>query len=73
MLRGSPRYAAALNTGSNTHAFATALQRGGYATDPQYARKISAIADGIGQRTARNEISFKSASAPPITADSSVL
>ena len=44
LLRGSPRYAAALNTGSDTQAFAQALQRGGYATDPDYASKVVAVA-----------------------------
>jgi peptidoglycan hydrolase FlgJ len=44
MLRGNSRYAAALNTGTDTHAFASALQQGGYATDPNYAHKIASIA-----------------------------
>jgi flagellar protein FlgJ len=44
VLRGNSRYAAALNTGTNTQAFASALQQGGYATDPNYASKIAAIA-----------------------------
>lgn len=48
LLRGSPRYAAALGTGGDSGAFAEALQRGGYATDPDYARKLSAVADGVG-------------------------
>jgi len=47
VLRDNPRYAAALNTGSDTKAFAQALQRGGYATDPAYARKIAAIAQNL--------------------------
>jgi len=47
ILRNNPRYAAALNTGSDARAFATGLQRGGYATDPDYARKVSAIANNI--------------------------
>jgi peptidoglycan hydrolase FlgJ len=47
LLRGNPRYAAALNTGSDIHAFASALQKGGYATDPDYVHKISSIAHGI--------------------------
>ena len=45
LLRGS-RYAAALGTGTDTHRFASALQKAGYATDPSYAAKISAIANG---------------------------
>jgi peptidoglycan hydrolase FlgJ len=44
----SPRYAAARNTGGNVQAFAAALQQGGYATDPDYARKLSAIAAELG-------------------------
>lgn len=44
LLRTNPRFAAALNTGSNVNAFAAALQQGGYATDPNYARKVDAIA-----------------------------
>jgi flagellar protein FlgJ len=47
LLRNNPRYAAALNTGADTRAFATGLQRGGYATDPDYARKVSAVANNI--------------------------
>jgi flagellar protein FlgJ len=44
LLRSSPRYAAALGTGDDTAAFAKALQRGGYATDPDYAMKLTAVA-----------------------------
>ncbi|MET0291732.1 MAG: flagellar assembly peptidoglycan hydrolase FlgJ [Steroidobacteraceae bacterium] len=40
----NPRYAEALNTGSDTAAFAGALQRGGYATDPDYAKKLVDVA-----------------------------
>jgi peptidoglycan hydrolase FlgJ len=47
LLRRDPRYAAALNTGADVNAFATALQRGGYATDPEYARKVSAVAESV--------------------------
>jgi peptidoglycan hydrolase FlgJ len=48
LLRNNPRYSAALNTGSDVHAFAAGLQRGGYATDPQYANKIAAVANTVG-------------------------
>ena len=44
VLRGNPRYAAALGTGGDVQAFGSALQQGGYATDPAYARKLSAVA-----------------------------
>jgi flagellar protein FlgJ len=45
-LLSGPRYAAARGTGDDTHRFAQALQHAGYATDPSYAAKIAAIADG---------------------------
>jgi peptidoglycan hydrolase FlgJ len=54
LLRNNPRYAAALNTGSNAQAFAAGLQRGGYATDPDYARKVSAVANNISGHLAMN-------------------
>ena len=38
------RFAGVLNTGSDSAAFANALQAGGYATDPQYARKLQQVA-----------------------------
>ncbi|HEX4481944.1 MAG TPA: flagellar assembly peptidoglycan hydrolase FlgJ [Rudaea sp.] len=46
MLKTSPRYAAALGSGYDTQRFAGALQKAGYATDPNYASKISSIAHG---------------------------
>jgi flagellar protein FlgJ len=73
LLRSSPRYSAALNTGSNVHAFASALQRGGYATDPEYAGKVTAIAAAVGSRSAAMETSFKSASTLPINPNTGVL
>jgi flagellar protein FlgJ len=66
LIRDNPRYADAMNTGNDVHAFANALQRGGYATDPDYARKLVTVADEVRQRIAA--ISFKSGSAEPITA-----
>ena len=47
-----PRYAAALNAGSDVRQFAGALQHAGYATDPSYAAKIGAIAEGATMRRA---------------------
>jgi flagellar protein FlgJ len=61
ILRDSPRYAAALNTGNDTQAFATALQQGGYATDPRYALKVTAIAQDLA-----GTAGLKSAAAQPI-------
>jgi peptidoglycan hydrolase FlgJ len=62
VLRNNPRYADALNTGSDASAFASALQRGGYATDPAYARKLTAIA----QNLPIPATALKSSDAPPI-------
>jgi peptidoglycan hydrolase FlgJ len=66
LLRSSPRYSAALNTGNDTHAFASALQRGGYATDPDYANKITALAAHVSTRSASLPQPLKSASALPL-------
>ena len=43
LIRGNPRYADALGCGGDAAAFASALQRGGYATDPDYAGKLAAV------------------------------
>jgi flagellar protein FlgJ len=64
VLKDDPRYAAALNTGQDVRAFATALQKGGYATDPEYANKLVAVAGRLG--LAAPVTSFKSESAAPI-------
>jgi flagellar protein FlgJ len=69
LLSGSPRYAAALNTGTDVRAFATALQRGGYATDPRYADKVVAVAAQLDQL---NVTAFKSGGNSPIQAASTV-
>lgn len=45
-LLGNDRYAHARGTGNDTHRFASALQKAGYATDPRYAAKLTAIANG---------------------------
>lgn len=50
LLRSSPRYQAALNTGSDAQAYAQALARGGYATDPAYAAKLTGLARQIQSR-----------------------
>ncbi len=44
LLKGNPRYAAALGTGSDAEAFARGLAQGGYATDPDYVTKLTAVA-----------------------------
>ncbi len=77
LLKSNPRYASALNTGTNVHAFARALQRSGYATDPDYARKVSAVASDVAsaltapamlaQASSGSAEPLKLASAGPIT------
>ncbi len=47
LIGGSARYEKAVGTGSNVAAFASALQQGGYATDPNYARKLVAVANEV--------------------------
>jgi peptidoglycan hydrolase FlgJ len=51
LIRDSSRYAGARGAGDNVAAFASALQQGGYATDPNYAQKIAAVADEIRERS----------------------
>jgi flagellar protein FlgJ len=63
LLRDNPRYSGALNTGDDVRAFAGALQRGGYATDPAYADKIVSVAAEID----RYVNSFKSSGNAPLT------
>ena len=52
LLKDNPRYADALGKGDNIAGFAHALVRGGYATDPAYAAKITAIANSPQMRDA---------------------
>ncbi len=52
MIRNNPRYAQALGQGENIAGFAHALSRGGYATDPAYAAKLTAIANSPQMRQA---------------------
>lgn len=47
LLASNPRYRSALNTGSDARAYAEALVRGGYATDPGYADKLVRIASRL--------------------------
>ena len=69
LLRGNPRYSSALNTGANTQAFASALQRGGYSTDPTYASKLTAIAQNLDESPA----TLKSADARSINPTATIL
>jgi flagellar protein FlgJ len=44
MLIANPRFRGALGAGGDAHAFASGLAKGGYATDPAYAAKLSRLA-----------------------------
>jgi flagellar protein FlgJ len=44
MLIDNPRFRGALGAGANAQAFASGLAKGGYATDPAYAAKLSRLA-----------------------------
>jgi len=59
LLRGNPRFSAALGSGS-VPSFAGALQQAGYATDPDYAHKVTAVAGQVAS-------ALKLASAVPMT------
>jgi flagellar protein FlgJ len=52
LLRGSARYAGALGAGSDVQAFGSGLQRGGYATDPDYVNKLVATVATLRQMRA---------------------
>lgn len=47
MLRNNPRYAPVVQKGQGAHAAAQALQRAGYATDPNYADKLVKVMNHI--------------------------
>lgn len=65
LLRGSPRYAAALEAGGDPARYAEALQAAGYATDPDYAAKLRAILASEPIAAARSAL--KDPDAGPIT------
>lgn len=43
LMKNNPRYEKVLATGTNSSAYADALQSAGYATDPHYAKKIKSL------------------------------
>jgi flagellar protein FlgJ len=65
LLSGSPRYAGALQQGDDVAGFGRALYHAGYATDPGYADKLTAIADSDTMREAL--ASLKDRMSPPTT------
>jgi flagellar protein FlgJ len=63
LLKRSPRYVEALRAGDDTAAFARGLARGGYATDPDYVSKLTAVAARI---EAALPAALKNAADPPM-------
>jgi peptidoglycan hydrolase FlgJ len=53
LIGNNARYQNAVGTGENVAAFASALQQGGYATDPNYARKLMAVANELRSITSK--------------------
>ncbi len=49
-LRNNPRYQSALDTVSDARGFISELARAGYATDPNYANKVTALFESLSER-----------------------
>lgn len=58
-LQQNPRYREALEVGADPHAFAQALQRAGYATDPAYAEKLSQLIDDERLTSAMSRVAWR--------------
>lgn len=69
LLQRGSHYSSALGTGDDVSAFAGALARGGYATDPAYAQKLQATAASVkALRSAANVAPpLKISAGPPTT------
>jgi flagellar protein FlgJ len=71
LLQTNPRFSGALGSGTNVASFAAALQQGGYATDPDYAHKVTAVAGQVlatlGQDSHAASPALKLAGAVPMT------
>lgn len=69
LIGNNPRYENARGAGGDVTTFASALQEGGYATDPNYAQKIVAVADEVRALTNNpsSDDSLKFASLSPTT------
>lgn len=58
LVMGDPRYAEALARGDDVAGFAQALQEAGYATDPDYARKLATLANSEQMRAALDGLEY---------------
>jgi flagellar protein FlgJ len=76
LIGNNPRYENARGTGRDIASFAAALQEGGYATDPQYASKIVAVANQLRSvtqpRSVNERAEFKIADARPLNSSEEV-
>jgi flagellar protein FlgJ len=61
LIRNNPRYENALGTGNDVASFASALQQGGYATDPAYANKIVNVAKELRELSNRTDHDVRNA------------
>jgi flagellar protein FlgJ len=48
MISSNPRYQNVLNNLSNINSYADAMAKAGYATDPEYAKKLASVIKKIG-------------------------
>ncbi len=60
LINTSPRYAQAKEQTSSAFAFASGLQKAGYATDPQYAAKLSRAIETTQRLQARTQVASQS-------------
>jgi len=72
LLQSNARFRAAIGSGASVQSFAAALQRGGYATDPDYAHKVTTVAGQVlatltGGATAAGSAALKFVGAAPMT------
>ena len=63
LMKNNPRYQQVLDAGTNSSAYADALQSAGYATDPHYAKKIKQLLNSdalksLGRLTSGNHLSM---------------
>lgn len=57
-IRGNPRYQKALQHGYDAEAYARELQQAGYATDPDYARKINRVRNSALLQSKLSELNY---------------
>jgi flagellar protein FlgJ len=72
LLQSNPRFSTALGSGASVQSFAAALQQGGYATDPDYAHKVTTVAGQVlatltGGAAAAGSAALKFVGAAPMT------